>query len=189
MKKILNKVKIGLSAFWVTIISFFSKVFGQFPGDHEMVEMYGTPYSIDLDPLEQPTLIDIITKITKRPLIGITLIIWIANYLKIKRIKDKTQKKKKIIKSIITIIILLLIITVSIRKTWIKNPLKHNTIVWLEWKINIINWIFIWITLLIGILYLLIRTKKIKDKTQKRKEIISTIILVILIVTYLVLAR
>ena len=194
MKKTFNKVKLWLSAFWVAIISFFSKVIGQ----NWIQALYWVPVTgIDIDvPVlsqessasELSTLINTIIRIAQRPLIAITFIIGIINFLKIRRIKDKTQKKKKIIRSVITIIILLLLITASIIKTWINNPLKYNKRDRLLSGINIIKWIFIWLVLLIGILYLT-RIRKIKDKKQRRKIVIRIVIIVALIVTYIVLAR
>jgi len=194
MKKTFNKVKLWLSAFWVAIISFFSKVIGQ----NWIQALYWVPVTgIDIDvPVlsqessasELSTLINTIIRIAQRPLIAITFIIGIINFLKIRRIKDKTQKKKKIIRSVITIIILLLLITASIIKTWINNPLKYNKRDRLLSGINIIKWIFIWVILLIGILYLT-RIRKIKDKKQRRKIVIRIVIIVALIVTYIVLAR
>jgi len=194
MKKTFNKVKLYLSAIGVAIISFFSKVLGQW--NWYVPSLYGVEYNIGIDSIEQPTLIDTIIKLAKRPLIGITFIIWIINFLKIRKIKDKKQKKKKIKSSIITVaILIILIIACVIIPLLTKKNYENNTIyeIW-NWSkpeidiVDIIKWIFVWVTLLIGILYI-IRAKKIKDKIQKRKEIISTIILVILIVTYLVLAR
>ena len=194
MKKTFNKVKLWLSAFWVAIISFFSKAIGQ-NGIQALYWVPVTGIDIDVPVLSQEssaselsTLINTIIKIAQRPLIAITFIIGIINFLKIRRIKDKTQKKKKIIRSVITIIILILLITASIIRTWINNPLKYNKLAWLLSGINIIKWIFIWVILLIGILYLT-RIRKIKDKRERRKIVIRTIIIVALIVTYLVLAR
>ena len=194
MKRAFNRIKTGIAAFWIAIISFFSKAFGQDLG-WELQPMYGVEYKFGIDqPIGQPTLIDTIIKLAKRPLIWITLIVWIINFLKIRKIKDKKQKKKKIKSSIITIAILIILIMACIitqfltKKIWSNNIIKYGNWSWSQSVIDIVDiikLIFIWVTLLIGILYL-IRTRKIKDKIQKRKEIISTIIVVIIIILVLV---
>jgi len=112
MKKIFNKITTGLATFWMAIVSFFSKVFGEYSNfENEwwrQEALYATPYREQIE--QQPTIIDTIIKITKRPLIGITLIIWIISLIKIKKTKDKTQKKKKIKRTIIIISILVVLI-------------------------------------------------------------------------------
>ena len=190
MKKTFNKIRTGLATLWVAIVSFFSKVFGNssvFIGepssiDHEYQLVYWVPGP------ESQRLLPTVINIAQWLLIWVTLIVWITNFIKIKRIDNKAQRKKKIIRSVITIAILILLIVASIIKFWITNPLKYNKQAWWELGRNIIKWIFIWVISLIGILYL-IRTRKIKDKRQRRKVIIKAIIIVTLIVTYLILAR
>lgn len=114
MKKIFNKITTGLATLWIVIVSFFSKVLGQNRGWEEQ-PMYGVEYKVwAIKQINQPTLIDTLIKIAKRPLIGITLIVWIISFIKIKKTKDKTQKKKKIKRTIIIIGILVVLIVSSL---------------------------------------------------------------------------
>ena len=108
--KILKK---SIATLWIAIISFFSKVFGQ-DWNLKYQLMYGTPDIIGVDHIEQPTLIDTVIKIAKRPLIGITLIVWIISFIKIRKTKNKTQKGKAIKRTIITVSILLILIIACI---------------------------------------------------------------------------
>ena len=119
MKKIFNRIKTGIATFWVTIISFFSKVMGQFKqyDDLPPIEsLYAVERPIYLIEKEQ-TLIDVIFKIAKRPLIAIAFIIWIVNFIKIRKIDDKVQKKKRIKKTIIVMSILIILIMACIITT------------------------------------------------------------------------
>ena len=113
MKKTFNKIKTWLATLWIAIVSFFSKVMGQNRW-WELQLMYGTPDIIGVDHIEQPTLIDTVIKIAKRPLIGITLIVWIISFIKIRKTKNKTQKGKAIKRTIITVSILLILIIACI---------------------------------------------------------------------------
>ena len=127
MKKTFNKIITWLTTLWITIVSFFSKVFGQ---DWRLQLMYGVePISIGWKEV-QPTLIDTITKIAKRPLIGITLIVWIINFLKIRKIKDKKQKKKRIKSSIITIAILIILIIACVIMPFLTKKNYDNNIIY-----------------------------------------------------------
>lgn len=115
MKTTFNKIKTWLATLWIAAFSFFSKVFWQssWGMDQPMQAMYGVEYTIRL-PVEQPTLIETITKLAKRPLIGITFIVWIISLIKIRKIEDKAQKKKKIKRTIIIISILVVLIVASL---------------------------------------------------------------------------
>lgn len=114
MKKTFNKITTRLATLWIAIISFFSKVLGQNWG-WGLQPMYGVEYRVwAIKQINQPTLIDIVIKIAKWPLIGITLIVWIISLIKIKKTKDKAQKKKKIKRTIITISILVVLIAASL---------------------------------------------------------------------------
>ena len=119
MKKTFNKIKTWLAALWITIISFFSKVmgqFGQFWQEDEIYDIYWNPSRIELlywvsSPIQEPpALINTIIKLAKWPLIAIAFIVWIISLIKIRKIEDKTQKKKKIKRVVITISILLVLI-------------------------------------------------------------------------------
>lgn len=190
MEKTFNKIRTWFATLWVAIVSFISKVFWQsligngFGREDEIV--YQSAYWVPWP--ESQRLLPSVINIAQWLLIWVTLIVWITSFIKIKRIDNKAQRKKKIIMSVITIAILILLIVASIIKFWITNPLKYNKQSWWEPGTNIIKWIFIWVILLIGILYL-IRTRKIKDKRQRRKVIIKAIVILTLIVTYLILAR
>ena len=110
MKKTFNKITTRLATLWIAIISFFSKVLGQNWG-WELQPMYGVEYRVwAIKQINQPTLIDIVIKIAKWPLIGITLTVWIISFIKIRKIEDNVQKKKKIKKAIVAISILLILI-------------------------------------------------------------------------------
>lgn len=115
MKKTFNRIKTCLATLWIAVFSFFSKVFWQSSwGMYQpMQEMYGVEYTIRR-PVEQPTLIETITKLAKWPLIGITFIVWIISFIKIRKIEDKAQKKKKIKRIIIIISILVVLIVASL---------------------------------------------------------------------------
>lgn len=120
MKKYFNRLKTGLATLWIAIISFFSKVMGQsygepmywVPGPYDdmiMQPAYWVPwYSIEA----KPTLIDIVIKISNWIVrwitIPIILIVGIINIKKIRKIKDKAQRKKKIKKTIITLSLILI---------------------------------------------------------------------------------
>jgi quinol-cytochrome oxidoreductase complex cytochrome b subunit len=124
MKRTLNRIKTGLAALWVVIVSFFSKVFGQlireetYCPDCEMQALYW------VSPLYQ---VSAYIKTTQKLLIGIVFIIWLINFIKIKKTDDKTKKKKKIKRTIITIsIILAIIILMSLVVRIIKNYNYNN---------------------------------------------------------------
>ena len=123
MKKTFNKIKTSIATLWVVIISFFSKVLWEFwqetlydihwnPTYFEV--LYGVWYPYDVPSPETSTLIDVVIKISKRPLIGITFIVWIISFIKIRKIEDKAQKKKKIKRAIIAISILVVLIVVCL---------------------------------------------------------------------------
>lgn len=111
MKKTLKRIKTGLATLWLAIVSFFSKVLGQsFDQMNYMVEgMYWVE-----NPIDQQTLLETIIKLVRRPLIGITFIVWIISLIKIRKIDDKVQKKKKIKRTIIIISILVVLIVASL---------------------------------------------------------------------------
>ena len=62
-------------------------------------------------------------KIAQRALIGVTFIIWIINFIKIKKADDKVQRKNRIKRTIIiiTILIVLLIATFLIPTLLLKK--------------------------------------------------------------------
>lgn len=124
MKKLLNKIKLGLTALLAAIISFSSKVFAQVL-EYKELNYLQTEYWIShmqtkywvvnpiVDPLNwsAPTIIAI--KIAQILLVVIIPIIWIVNLIKIRKIDDKAQKKKKIRITIIVIAILILILVAA----------------------------------------------------------------------------
>ena len=115
MKKTFNKVKLWLSAVWVTIISFFSRVFWQNFKINEQ-NLYWVPqleYGVP-SPMSSAL---IVSKIAQRSLIWVTFIVWIVNLIKIRKIDDKVQKKKRIKKTIIVMSILIILIAACIITT------------------------------------------------------------------------
>ena len=118
MKKFFNKIKAGLVAFRIALISFLLKVKGlddwwwAYPqSDYWVYQprvqwIYWVPSSVE--PAE--TIVDTIIKIAPRLLIAITFMVWIVSFIKIRKIDDKTLKKKKIRNTIIVIAILILIL-------------------------------------------------------------------------------
>jgi len=118
MKKAFNKIKLGLSALWTTIISFFSKVFSQgfealywIPNDYNN---YTIQWVYWVPSTEPSTFLTTIVKVIQRLLVGITFVLWIVNLRKIRKIENKVQKKKKIKKTIIIISILIVLIAACI---------------------------------------------------------------------------
>ena len=120
MRNFYNKIKISLTALWIAIISFSCKVFAQVL-EYEQLKYPQTDYWISrmqtkywvvnpiVDPYDWSTPTIMIIKIAQILLIVIIPIIWIINLIKIKRIDDKTVKKKKIKNAIIIITILLVL--------------------------------------------------------------------------------
>ena len=113
MKKIFNKVKLWLSAFWVAIISFFSRVFWENFGMEQNLYMDQNLYWVPQLEYWVPSPMSsalIVSKIAQRLLIWVTLIVWIVNLIKIRKTEDKTEKKERLKRFIIIISILLVLI-------------------------------------------------------------------------------
>ena len=119
MKITFNKIKTSLATLWIAIVSFFSKVFGQsslirnsFGREEDIV--YQSAYWVSnpiYNPIYNP-IDSIITtkKIVQLVLLGTAFIIWLINFIKIRKINDKVQRKKRIKRTIITLVILLVTI-------------------------------------------------------------------------------
>ena len=120
MKKILNKIKVSLAILWVAVVSFFSKVIGEFWQETTLYDinwkpvymesLYGVSYP-DETLLEAKT--NLAIKIAKRAFVGITFIVWMINLIKIKKTDDKVQRKKRIRRSIIIISILVVLLVAA----------------------------------------------------------------------------
>lgn len=128
MKKYFSKMKAVLTTFWVTLLSFSSKVMGQLDetidGWHIQNQSYDQ-YVQGIYWVPQPeSKIDIAIKIFPRLLVAITFIVWIVSFLKIRKIDDKVEKKK-IIKKIIIILLAIIIVTFLITKLliWFFTPI------------------------------------------------------------------
>jgi len=134
MKKLFTKIKLGLATLWIALISFFSKVtwgLSKWPTEPKFWDMYNgqeilywVPRDSEIPKLPKtPILLATITKIIPRILITITFIIWIINFIKIRKINDENLKKKKIKNTIIiiSILIILIIATFLIWQNWTKN--------------------------------------------------------------------
>ncbi len=118
MGKTCKKIKAGLDAFWIALLSFPFKVKGLKGREWEdpqpdywiyypSQEVYWVPPHIEHEPAT--TIVDTIIKIVPRLLIAITFIIGIVSFIRIKKIDDKDIKKKKIKKTIIIITILIIL--------------------------------------------------------------------------------
>ena len=118
MKKIFNKIKASLVVFRVALISFPLKVKGLWnwewkdPDPQPDYWIYYPSEKLLSSPVEQTTIIDTIIKIVPRLLVAITFIVWIVSFIKIRKIDDKTVKKKKIRNAIIIISVLVILIII-----------------------------------------------------------------------------
>jgi len=118
MKKFFNKIKTSLIAFWIALISIPSKVLSQHISSTEssMQTFYWVekPWKIgeSITLQKSPTIVDMIIKIAPRLLVAITFIFWIISFIKIRKINDKTLRKKKTKKAVIIMIILITLITI-----------------------------------------------------------------------------
>lgn len=121
MKKFYNKIKLSLTTLWIAIISFSSKVFAQI-FEHEDLK-YQTDYWIARvqtkywveSPIINPitdwsTPMIIAVKIVQILLIIIIPVIWIINFIKIRKIDDKSLKKEKIKRTIVILLAILFVI-------------------------------------------------------------------------------
>jgi len=104
----MKNLKKSIATLWIAIISFFSKVFGQNFGRIEDTIQQPTYWVSNPIPYYDP--IFTTKKIVQRALIWATFIVWLINFIKIIKTKDKAQKKKRIKRTIITLIILLVTI-------------------------------------------------------------------------------
>ena len=122
MKTTLKWVKASLAVLWLSIISFPSKVISQMMSDDLVpfqtkywVQQPVEAYKISVEPIS--TIIDI-TKRLQVLLVVIVFIVWIVNFVKIRKIDDKSLRKKKIRKMIMFMLIILLIILLL--SLWIR---------------------------------------------------------------------
>ena len=114
MKKAINKIKISLSTLWIAIISFSSKVMGlhsDWTVDAQPDYWIYYPSELLTSPKSESPILAI--KIVQILLIAVIFIVWIVSFLKIKKIDDKTLKKKKIRNTIIVIAIVILVLIAS----------------------------------------------------------------------------
>jgi len=122
MKRILNKIKTILATLWTIIISFTSKVMGQLTTSNFIVEEplhFQTKYWVAPLPEAESNPITFI-RIVQIWLIILIFIVWFVNLLRIRKIDDKTLKKKKIRNTIIIIsILILLLIAALIIPAWL----------------------------------------------------------------------
>lgn len=116
MKKIFYKIKTGLVSFFLSSISFLSKVFAQGRGNGEQRYLAQTAYWV-ANPRQPELIIFVAIRALQRLLVAVVLVIWIVNLIKIKKIDDKLQKKKtkKTIITILVILIMMLLLSVVTR--------------------------------------------------------------------------
>lgn len=144
MRKFFSKIKSCLAAFRTALISFPFKVKGQ--GNWEWVDpqpdywiitrtepiiwqqwLYWVPsFSSHLE--QTTTIVDTIIKIAPRLLIALTFIIWIVSFIKIKKIEDKTLRKRKIKKTTIIIAILIVLIVCLLLLPQVLNKSVSNAL-------------------------------------------------------------
>lgn len=127
MKTTLKRIKVSLAVFWLSIISFPSKVVGQLTSQvlskdlSHMQTKYWVLEGASIEPMS--TLINGI-KLFQILLIIVVFIVWIVNFVKIRKIDDKTQKENKTKKTIIFIVIALIIILLL--WIWIRLIKKYD---------------------------------------------------------------
>lgn len=110
MKKTTNKTKLSIATLWTAIISFLSKVFAQERENPEQRYSAQTLYWVANPEPSPETIILITIKLLQRLLLAVVLVLWIINFIKIRKIDDKIQKKEKIKKTIITVVVMVIII-------------------------------------------------------------------------------
>lgn len=116
MKKFFNKLKAGLIAFRIALISFPLKVkwlndwWWAYPqSDYWVYQprvqwIYWVPSSVNS--------VDVFIKLIPRLLVVITFIVWIVSFIRIRKIDDKTVRRKKIKKAIIIISLLIILVVI-----------------------------------------------------------------------------
>ena len=119
MKNSTHRKRLSIATLLATIISFPLKIFGQgvdkveeawfggYVGDRW--PMYWLTYTPNLPTSESSTIISTILRIIPWLLVTVTFIIWIVNFIKVRKIDDKWAKNKKIKKTIVAISILTII--------------------------------------------------------------------------------
>jgi hypothetical protein len=131
MKKFFNKIKSGLTTFWIALMYFPFRVKGQERWkwvNPEAQPDYWIYYPSEkiLWPSSTERTMMIIEKIIPRLLVTVIFIVWIVSFIKIRKIDDKTLKKKKI-KNTIIIITILVILTIIFTTA---VPFLKKYIVW-----------------------------------------------------------
>ncbi len=114
MKKYFIKIKAILTILWVTLISFSSKVIGQFEDTIDGWNIQDKRYNPNVQwiywvPSPEPK-IGLAVNIAQILLIAVTFIVWIVSFIKIRKIDDRAVKKKKIRNAVIIISILVILI-------------------------------------------------------------------------------
>ncbi len=105
MKRTLNKIKTSLATLLIALVSFSSKIFAQ-RWEYPEAAIGQTLYWV-YNPKPLP---ETIIRISQRLLVAVVLILWIVNFIRIRKIEDKSEKNKKIKKAVIVIAILLVIL-------------------------------------------------------------------------------
>lgn len=114
MKKYFIKIKAILTILWGTLISFSSKVIGQFEDTIDGWNIQDKRYNPNVQwiywvPSPEPK-IGLAVNIAQILLIAVTFIVWIVSFIKIRKIDDRAVKKKKIRNAVIIISILVILI-------------------------------------------------------------------------------
>ena len=114
MKKNFDKVKTCLASLSIALASFLSKVFGQWLERYPQTKYWVVntlPVPVEQIGWSTPTSITI--KIAQLLLIAVIPIIWIMNFIKIRKMDDKLEKQRKINITIIVIAVLILILSAT----------------------------------------------------------------------------
>ena len=118
MNKAFNKIKLTLATIWASISSFPFKALGT---DWEAMDFqtdYWIVYPSELLTDSEPTAITII-KIAQIWLTAVIFIVWIINFVKIRKTDDKSLKNKRIKRTIITLLAILVTILLLAVTIWL----------------------------------------------------------------------
>ena len=108
MKKSFNKIKTILTTLWIAIISFSSKVIGIEWDDPTRETLYWVQQPETL--ISSESEITLAVKIAQIWLTAVIFIVWIVNFVKIRKMDDRIEKQKKIRTTVIVLAIFVLIL-------------------------------------------------------------------------------
>ena len=133
MEKSLNKVKTGITALWVVIISFPYKIINSVAAQsfNDMQTFYWVMSpDILIESSEPSSTISTISSIinimrfSQILLAAIVFIVWIINLIKIRKINDKALKQNTLKKT--SIVILIAVIVIFLLSLWARLIKKYT---------------------------------------------------------------